>query len=66
MADLALRMLRASPILRVVGVSGYPVDISALLAEAPGRVAFLPKPFSPEMLASLVERMLGEEEDKTI
>ena len=62
MEELALRLLKANAALRVLAASGYPVDTSALEAAAPGRVAFLLKPFSPEMLASEVGRMLGEKE----
>jgi two-component system, cell cycle sensor histidine kinase and response regulator CckA len=66
MQDLALRMLAATPALRVIVTSGYPVDIAAMEAAAPGRVMFLPKPFSPEMLASAVRRMLAGEEEATL
>ncbi|HUA57209.1 MAG TPA: response regulator [Verrucomicrobiae bacterium] len=60
--DLALRMLRANPHLRILGASGYPVDMTAVEAAAPGRVAFLQKPFTPEMLAKAVRSLLGAEE----
>jgi two-component system cell cycle sensor histidine kinase/response regulator CckA len=63
MNELAERMLRASGTLRVLTASGYPVDMSALAAIAPGRVEFLHKPFSPEMLAAAVRRMLGPQEE---
>ena len=63
MPELALRMLRANPKLRVLAASGYPVDMSALEAEAPARVSFLHKPFTPEMLAAAVRRMLGPQEE---
>ena len=59
MEELAVRMLRANPLLRVLGASGYPVDMAAVEAAAPGRVAFLQKPFTPEMLAAAVRRLLG-------
>jgi DNA-binding NtrC family response regulator len=62
MEDLATRMLRANPALCVLAASGYPVDMTAMSAEAPGRVAFLPKPFAPEMLASAVRRLLAAQE----
>lgn len=62
MEDLAQRMLRASPSLRVIATSGYPVDMTAVEAAAPGRVMFLPKPFTPEMLVSAVRRMLEAQE----
>jgi len=61
--ELATRMLAASPGLRVLAASGYPVDMSAVAAQAPGRVAFLQKPFTPEMLAAAVRRMLGSEKE---
>jgi DNA-binding NtrC family response regulator len=61
--ELALRALRAAPGLRVIATSGYPVDMNVMKATAPGRVAFLPKPFTPEMLAAMVRRMLGPEEE---
>jgi two-component system, cell cycle sensor histidine kinase and response regulator CckA len=63
MQDLALRMLAANPSLRVIATSGYPVDMTAMEAAAPGRVMFLPKPFTPEMLASAVGRALAAQEE---
>ena len=63
MQEVALRMLRANPTLCVLVASGYPVDMTVLSAEAPDRVAFLLKPFSPESLATAVRRLLGKEED---
>jgi DNA-binding NtrC family response regulator len=59
MRELALRMLAADPKICVLAASGYPVDMSDVEAEAPGRVEFLHKPFTPEMLAAAVRRMLG-------
>jgi CheY-like chemotaxis protein len=49
---------------RLLVASGYPVDISGMEAAAPGRVAFLHKPFSPEMLAAVLRRMIGAQEEK--
>jgi len=63
MQDLALKMLRASPVMRVLAASGYPADISELEAAAPGRVGFLHKPFTPGMLAAEVRRMLAAQEE---
>jgi len=63
MEDLAQRLLRANPALCVLACSGYPVDVTALEAAAPGRVAFLLKPFTPEMLATAVRRLLAAEEE---
>lgn len=62
--DLAVRMLQANPALRVVEASGYPVDMRPLEAAAPGRVAFVQKPFTPEKLAGTIRRMLGEPEEE--
>jgi DNA-binding NtrC family response regulator len=60
--DLALELLDAHPRLRVVVSSGYPVDMSVLQLAAPGRVEFLHKPFSPDMLVEALRRMLGSQE----
>ncbi len=61
--ELATRMLDANPKLRVLAASGYPMDIGALEEAAPGRVAFLHKPFTPEMLATAIRRMIGTQEE---
>jgi two-component system, cell cycle sensor histidine kinase and response regulator CckA len=66
MEDLALQLLRANPSLRVLAASGYPVDMSALEAAAPGRVGFLQKPFTPEMLAAAVRRMLAAQTEEEL
>ena len=63
MQDLARRMLGANPQLCVLAASGYPMDITALQREAPGRVESLLKPFTPEMLAGALRRLLGAEEE---
>jgi len=62
MEDLASRMLIANPSLCVLTASGYPVDMTALTAKAPGRVAFLLKPFTPQSLASTVGGLLAAQE----
>src|SRR5438270_13777610 len=36
--EMAVRMLRQNPSLRVIAASGYPVDMTVLEAAAPGRV----------------------------
>ncbi len=61
--DLAMQMMAASPRLRVIVASGYPVDMTVLKAAAPLRVVFLHKPFSPKMLAGAVRRMLAPQEE---
>ena len=63
MEELAARMLAADPRMCVIAASGYPVDISEMEAAARGRVAFLPKPFTPEMLAAAVRRMHGPQQE---
>ena len=61
--DLASKMMAANARLCVIVASGYPVEMSALEAAAPGRTMFLHKPFSPEMLAGAVRRMLATQEE---
>ena len=63
MPELAARMLKASGSLRVLTWSGYPVDIAPLEEIAPGRVAFLHKPFVPGKLAAALRRMLASQEE---
>ena len=60
--DLVEQLLLLAPRLCVIAASGYPVDMGPLESAAPGRVMFLHKPFSPEMLASAVRRMLATQE----
>jgi len=62
--DLAANLLAANPRLCAVVASGYPVDMSVLEEQAPGRVLFLQKPFTPEMLAATLRRMIGAQEEK--
>jgi DNA-binding NtrC family response regulator len=63
MEDLALRALQADPSMCVIAASGYPVDMSALEVAAPGRILFLQKPFTGDMLASAVRRLLAAQEE---
>ena len=63
MEELATRILGANPRLCVLAASGYPVNMANLEAAAPGRVAFLHKPFTPEMLAAAVRRLLAAQEE---
>ena len=63
MVALALNMLQANPLLRVIVASGYPMDMTAVQAAGPGRVTFLHKPFSPEMLAVAVRRFFATQEE---
>ncbi len=61
--ELATRLLRRDPAVRVVFASGSAVDTASLEAEAPGRTATLPKPFTPDMLGSLVRSLSGTEKE---
>jgi len=63
MEDLALQMLLANSSMRVIVSSGYPVNMADLEGAAPGRVAFLHKPYTGDALAALVRRMLGPQEE---
>jgi two-component system, cell cycle sensor histidine kinase and response regulator CckA len=56
--QLSRMMLQASSRVRLVLSSGIPVNTQNLLQAAPGRVAFLHKPFTPAMLAETVKRLL--------
>jgi DNA-binding NtrC family response regulator len=55
--DLARHLLSGNPGAGVILASGYPADISELDAIAPGRVMFLHKPFTPEMLLACVREL---------
>lgn len=61
--DLAGRLLAANPSACVVLASGYPVDMSAMEAAAPGRVSFVQKPFTADTLIRTLRRLLGPEEE---
>lgn len=63
MEALALKMLQVNPLLRVIVASGYPMEMTAVQAAGPGRVTFLHKPFSPEMLALAVRRFFATQEE---
>jgi CheY-like chemotaxis protein len=63
MPELAERILQANHTVRVLTSSGYPFDTSKLEEAAPGRVGFLHKPYTPEMLAQTVRRMLAPQEE---
>jgi DNA-binding NtrC family response regulator len=62
MEELATRMLDANPSMCILCASGYPVDITALAAKAPGRVASLLKPFTPHALAEAIGGLLAAQE----
>jgi DNA-binding NtrC family response regulator len=64
--ELALNILNAAPSIRVLAASGYPVDMTSMEKAAPGRVLFLPKPFTPEMLVTTIRSMLASQEEETL
>ena len=63
MQELATRLLGSNRAICVLAASGYPVDMTSLDVVAPGRVAFLHKPFTPEMLAAALRRLLAAQEE---
>jgi CheY-like chemotaxis protein len=58
--ELADRLRRERPELRVVTMSGYAEELDGRSADAARREVFLPKPFGPEDLARAVRRALSE------
>jgi DNA-binding NtrC family response regulator len=60
--QLAWQFLHASRQLCVIVASGYPLDITAVEALAPGRAMFLQKPFTSDMLTAAVRRMLAAQD----
>jgi two-component system cell cycle sensor histidine kinase/response regulator CckA len=56
--ELARRILESRPGTRVIVSSGYPVDVTAIERDFSGRVGFLQKPYTGEMLAEAVQRLL--------
>jgi DNA-binding NtrC family response regulator len=66
MEDLANSMLERNPAMHVLVASGYPVNMDGLEANAPGRVEFLHKPFTPEMLVAAVGRWIAPQEKEEI
>ena len=58
MMDLAQKLFLINPGIVVIICSGYPVDVTALEATAPGRVVYLPKPFTQVALVETIERMI--------
>src|SRR3981081_1700097 len=57
--ELSRMMLRSKPELRLILMSGYPIDTQRLLDRGPARIAFLHKPFTPALLVDNVNRLLG-------
>ena len=56
--NLAARLSKLNPLLRVLYVSGYTDDASALHGASHGDVPFLQKPFTPSMLAQRIRSIL--------
>jgi DNA-binding NtrC family response regulator len=58
--DMAVQMLQRNPTLRVLLCSGYPVAVESLPENVQNRVAYLQKPFLPNMLAKALEELLAQ------
>jgi DNA-binding NtrC family response regulator len=56
--ELASRILRADPKVKVIASSGYPITAEEFNTADPARVTFLHKPFSPETLAQMLRDLL--------
>lgn len=56
--ELAWRILAARPRMQVILSISYAVDLANIEHAFPGRVSFLHKPFSGEMPAQAVQRIL--------
>jgi PAS domain S-box-containing protein len=61
--DLAQRLIRQRPGIRVLYVSGYPHNFSASQHPGSGRLWFLAKPFTPFALAQTVQQCLSANRD---
>jgi two-component system, NtrC family, response regulator HydG len=58
--ELMMRVLQASPSIRVLLSSGYPHDLGYLDAADRKRVAFLQKPYLPRQLADHIKQILPQ------
>lgn len=58
---LADALRRRNPLLKVIFMAGYIDDIALRYKDPLGGVAVVQKPFSPDVLATVVRRMLREE-----
>lgn len=57
--QLATRLRRVRPQMRVLFMSGYPDDAVVRLSKGEPGVTYLQKPFGPDLLARTVRRALG-------
>jgi two-component system cell cycle sensor histidine kinase/response regulator CckA len=57
--ELLTKMLAMNPRTCVLICSGYPFDMSTLPAAYQAQLAFLQKPFTPQMLAESIARLLA-------
>jgi DNA-binding response OmpR family regulator len=57
--DLALRIMARDARVRILFISGYPYGAEALRAADRQRVAYLQKPFLPEMLQDAIDALLN-------
>jgi two-component system, cell cycle sensor histidine kinase and response regulator CckA len=58
--DMAVQMLQQHSALRVLLCSGYPVAVESLPENVQSRVAYLQKPFLPNMLAKALEELIAQ------
>jgi DNA-binding NtrC family response regulator len=56
--QLARMMLGLDPEIRLILTSGYPFDTERSLPAEPDRVVFIHKPFTPALLAEIVDRLI--------
>ncbi|MEO7650324.1 MAG: response regulator [Bryobacteraceae bacterium] len=57
--NFALKLVQADAEVRVILMSGYFCPLDRLELLAPGRVFFLPKPFTPALLAKTVKQAVA-------
>jgi DNA-binding NtrC family response regulator len=58
--DLMAELSRENPCVRVLAVSGYPLDPVHQASMVPGRAVFLQKPFTPQMFEDAVRGLMAE------
>lgn len=58
--ELTQRILTSNPHIKVIAASGYPLTVEEFAPLNSNRVIFLHKPFSPDMLAELLRRLLAD------
>jgi DNA-binding NtrC family response regulator len=64
--ELAVRVMELDQEIRVVVMSGYPYSTENFPAKDQGRVTFLQKPFLPNQIREVVERLTSSSETPAI